>query len=151
MRGTAQPGEIPLLMRDAWHLDAHRGPMPALLEPPELVSAIFKIPVRELTVGDEISTAFGKFYVDDVCCTPDHRSVVLYTRAPGLVSRFGIAVREFASGSCEALLLNSVHPDSWLGRVYFRAIELGHHLVMEIALRRLSRAARRKGGGDPTR
>ncbi len=145
MRGTAQPDEIPEPMRDAWHLDAHRGPMPALLEPPELVSAIFKIPVRELAVGDEISTAFGKFYVDDLSSTPNHRSLLLHTWAPGLVSRFGIAVRESARGSCEALLLNSVHPNSWLGRAYFRIIEVGHHVVMEVALRRLARAARHEG------
>lgn len=106
MRGTAQPDEIPELMRDAWHLDAHRGPMPALLEPTELVSAIFKLPVRELAVGDEIATAFGRSYVDGLSFTPDHRSILLHTRAPGLLSRFGIAVFESGSGSCEALLLN---------------------------------------------
>ncbi len=145
MRGTAQPGEIPELMRDAWHLDAHRGPMPALHEPAELVSAIFKIPVRELAVDDEISTAFGKFYVDDLSSTPNRRSILLRTSAPGLVSHFGIAVRDSGRGSCEALLLNSVHPNSWLGRAYFRVIEVGHHLVMEVALRRLARAARREG------
>ena len=145
MRGTAQPGEIPELMRDAWHLDAHRGPMPALLEPAELVSAIFKIPLRELAVDDEISTAFGKFYVDDLSSTPNRRSILLHTWAPGLVSHFGIAVRDSGQGSCEALLLNSVHPNSWLGRAYFRVIEVGHHLVMEVALRRLARAARREG------
>ena len=145
MRGTAQPGEIPELMRDAWHLDAHRGPMPALLEPAELVSAIFKIPVRELAVDDEISTAFGKFYVDDLSSTPNRRSILLRTSAPGLVSYFGIAVHDSGRGSCEALLLNSVHPNSWLGRAYFRVIEVGHHLVMEVALRRLARAARCEG------
>lgn len=144
MRGTARADEIPDLMRDAWHLDAHRGPVPALLEPPELVSAIFKIPVRELVVGDEISTAFGKFYVDELSSSPDHRSILLHTSAPGLLSRFGISVRESRSGAVEALLLNSVHPNSWLGRIYFRVIEVGHHLVMEISLRRLGRAARHK-------
>ena len=143
MRGTAHPDEIPELMRGAWHLDAHRGPMPALLEPPELVSAIFKIPVRELAMHDEISTPFGKFYVDDLSSTPSHRRVLLHTSAPGLLSRFGIAVRESGQGACEALLLNSVHPSSWLGRAYFRIIEVGHHLVMELALRRLARAASR--------
>ena len=144
MRGTAQVDEIPELMRDAWHLDAHRGPVPALLDPAELVSAVFKIPVRELEVGDEIATAFGKFYVDDLSSSRDHRSILLRTSAPGLLSRFGISVRESGSGAFEALLLNSVHPSSWLGRFYFRVIEVGHHLVMEISLRRLGRAARHK-------
>lgn len=138
-------------MRDAWHLDAHRGPIPGLLEPAELVSASFGIPVRELSLGDEVSTPFGKFYVDDLSSDPAARSVrsiLLHTRAPGLLSRFGISVRESGDGTCEALLLNSVHPTSWLGRAYFRTIEIGHHLAMEIVLRRLARAARLRGASN---
>lgn len=145
MRGTAQPNEIPELMRGAWHLDAHRGPVPTLLEPPELVSAIFNLPVRELAVGDAISTVFGVFYVDELASTVSRRSILLHTWAPGLVARFGIAVLASGQGTYEALLLNSVHPRSWLGRAYFRTIELGHHFFMEVALRRLARAGRGMG------
>ena len=94
MRAAPISDQVPELMQGAWHLDAHRGPMPGMLDAPELVSAVFKVPRRELAVADEVST-----------------------------------------------LLNSVHPTSWLGRVYFRLIEIGHHLIMEVALRRLDRAA----------
>lgn len=144
MRATPSSGEVPELMRDAWHLDAHRGPMPGMLDPQGLVAAVFHVPRRELTIGDEVSTGvFGKFYVDDLSSQPDHRSILLHTWAPGLVSRLAMAVKRSADGSVEATLLNSVHPTSWFGRVYFRFIEIGHHLVMEVALRRLARAARR--------
>ncbi len=142
MRAKPISDEVPELMRGAWHLDAHRGPMPGMLDPPELVSAVFKIPRRDLALEDEVSTIFGKFYVDDLYSQPDYRSILLHTWAPGSTSRFAIAVKRLSDGSCEAILPNSVQPISWLGRVYFRLIEFGHHLVMEVALRRLARAAR---------
>jgi hypothetical protein len=146
MRATPISDEVPELMQDAWHLDAHRGEMPGMLDPAELVAAVFNIPRRELAIGDEVSTGmFGKFYVDELSSQPDHRSILLHTRAPGLTSRFAVAVRRYSDGSREAILHNSVHPTSWLGRVYFRFIEIGHHLVMEVALRRLARAARDSG------
>lgn len=128
-------------MQGAWHLDAHRGPIPRLLDPSELVAAVFGLPRRALDIDDEVPTGiFGKFYVDDLSFQPDERSILLHTWAPGLTSRFAIAARRLPDGSCEALLLNSVHPTSWVGRVYFRLIEFGHHIVMEVALRRLARA-----------
>lgn len=141
MRATPKEEKVPEPMRGAWHLDVHCGPMPGLLDPPELVSAVFRIPCRELAVGDELRTGFGSFYVDDLTAQPERRSLLLHTWAPGSTSRFGISVERVADGSCEAVLYNSVHPTGWLGRLYFRAIELGHHAVMEIALRRLARAA----------
>lgn len=147
MRDAPREDEAPEPMRGAWHLDVHRGPMPDLLDPPDLVAAVFRIPRRELALGDEVGTAFGKFHVDDLVREESRRAVLLRTAAPGSTSRFAIAVRRRADGACEAVLHNSVHPTSWLGRLYFRAIEVGHHGVMEIALRRLARAARARAEG----
>jgi deazaflavin-dependent oxidoreductase (nitroreductase family) len=58
------------------------------------------------------------------------------------VARFGITVRGTSEGSFQAVLHNSVHPRSWLGRLYFWLIESGHHVAMEVALRRLAARAR---------
>lgn len=150
-RVDVDPSELPHPMRDAWHVDIHRGAIPALLDPVELVSAAFNIPVAQLAIGHAVSTPFGEFYVDHLTTEPAMRFVLLHTWAPGSTARFGIMVRERTHGACEAVLFNSVHPTSWLGRVYFRAIELGHHLAMEVVLRRLSRRARDVGVGGPTR
>ena len=133
--------ELPDLMRGAWHIDVHRGPVPALLDPANLVCAAFNVRLKELAVGDVVSTPFGKFYVDRVTNEPSNRSVLLHTHAPGSTARFGIVARECTPDSCEAVLFNSVHPTSWFGRLYFRIIELGHHAAMELVLRRLSRRA----------
>ena len=112
MRATPISEEVPELMQDAWHLDAHRGEMRAMLSPAELVAAVFNIPRRELAIGDEVSTGmFGKFYVDDLSSEPNHRSILLHTWAPGLTSRFAVAVKRNSDGSHEAILLNSVHPN----------------------------------------
>jgi hypothetical protein len=146
MRVTPALDEVPDPMKDAWHLDAHSGSMPGILDPSALVAAVFRIPHRELAIGDEVSTGvFGMFYVDELCAHPERPSILLRTWAPGLISRFAIAVKRSAGQACEVTLLNSVHPTSWLGRVYFRLIEVGHHVVMEFALRRLARAARNPG------
>ena len=134
--------EIPEPMRGAWHLDAHRGTMERVLPPAQLVSAVFRIPRRPLQVGDDVSTGFGRFHVDALDWGVDRSSILLHTWAPGSVSRFSIAVDRNGDGRCIATLLNTVHPSSALGRLYFRLIELGHHVVMEIALRRLASAAR---------
>ena len=142
MRAPVLPEDVHSAMRDAWHVDLHRGSMSALLDPADLVSAVFKIPRCELKVGASVSTPFGKFFVDELATKPDNCRVLLHTSAPGLVSRFEIRARQVSPGSCEALLLNSVHPTSRLGRVYFRLIEFGHHIVMEVALGRLAKAAR---------
>jgi len=141
-RARTEETKVPELMLGAWHIDVHIAPMPALLAPSLLVAAIFKIPVKALAIGDEVRTIFGKFYVDDLVeGTASH--ILLHTWAPGSISRFSITVQRIASGSFEAILHNSVHPTSWLGRLYFRAIEPGHHLAMEVALRRLVSSARR--------
>jgi len=129
-------------MQGAWHVDTHVGPMPALLAPADLVAAVFGLSLASLAPGDCVQTLFGKFYVDEASTGNDDAHVLLRTWAPGLVSRFAITVRRTRAGDYRAILRNSVHPTSWLGRVYFRAIELGHHALMEIALRRLARRAR---------
>ena len=144
MRASPLPEDVPNVMRDAWHVDLHRGSMSVLLDSADLVSAVFKIPRCELKIGASVSTPFGKFFVDELATKPDNCRVLLHTSAPGLVSRFEIRARQVSPGSCEALLLNSVHPTSRLGRVYFRLIEFGHHIVMEVALWRLAKAARRR-------
>lgn len=142
MRSTPRPEEVPEAMAGAWHLDAHRGPMSDLVEPARMVSAVFGLSLPELAAGDEVSTMFGIFHVEALEERPDFRSVLLRIWAPGSTARFSISVERSEEGACEALLLNSVHPTSWVGRFYFRTIEVGHHLVMEIALRRLARTAR---------
>ena len=97
MRATPVSHEVPKLMEGAWHLDAHRGSMPCMLDPSELVAAVFKIPLRELTIGDEVSTGiFGKFYVDDLSCEPDYCSILLHTWAVGSTSRFSMAVKRLS-------------------------------------------------------
>lgn len=144
-RALAKDTAIPKLILGAWHIDVHIGAIPALLTPSSLVAAVFKIPVKALAIGDEVRTIFGKFYVDDLRESDTASHVLLHTWAPGSISRFAITVRRSASGSVDAILHNSVHPTSWLGRVYFRAIEAGHHIAMETALRRLASSARGSG------
>ncbi len=133
---------VPELMRDAWHVDIHRGPLPGLLEASEMVAAVFNINLDALAEGDVVQTPFGKFYADEVASEPDRRFALLHTWAPGSTSRFALEACRADSGDCEAVLYNSVHPTSWLGKLYFRAIQLGHDLMMNVALRRLARAAR---------
>ncbi len=143
MRVSPERTGVPKPMQGAWHIDAHVGPMPSLLSPADLVAAVFKLPVTRLTLGDCVKTGFGRFYVDDLRADPSGSHVLLRTWAPGLVARFAITVHETSTGGFQAVLHNSVHPSSWVGRLYFRLIEPGHHLVMEIALRRLAARARR--------
>ena len=128
-------------MRGAWHLDVHAGELPALLEPNEMVAAVFKVAVPALSQGDVIHTAFGKFYADEVSCEPERRFALLHTWAPGSTSRFALEATRNPQGTCEAVLYNSVHPTNWVGKAYFRAIQIGHNLIMHVALRRLARAA----------
>jgi deazaflavin-dependent oxidoreductase (nitroreductase family) len=147
MRASSDETDMPTPMRGAWHVDTHVGPLQALLSPPESVAAVFGLSLAGLVPGGCVQTLFGKFYVDDVSASDEASHVLLHTWAPGLVSRFAITLRRNPAGGYEAILRNSVHPTSWIGRVYFRAIEVGHHAVMEIALRRLARRARRGAGG----
>lgn len=133
---------VPKLMRGAWHVDIHRGELPALLEPNEMVAAVFNIHLPALSQDDVVQTPFGKFYADEVSSEADRRFALLHTWAPGSTSRFALEAARTQAGSCQAVLYNSVHPTSWLGKAYFRAIQLGHNLIMHIALRRLARAAK---------
>ncbi len=148
MRVSPECTELPKPMQGAWHVDAHVGPMPSLLSPADLVAAVFEFRATRLTLGDCVKTAFGRFYVDDLRVDPSGSHVLLRTWAPGLVARFAITVHETSQGSFQAVLHNSVHPSSWIGRVYFRLIEFGHHVVMEIALRRLGARARNATPGS---
>lgn len=134
---------VPERMKDAWHVDIHRGSLPALLEPSEMVAAVFNINLGALAEGDVVQTPFGKFYADEVASEPERRFALLHTWAPGSTSRFALEACRADSGSCEAVLYNSIHPTSWLGKLYFRTIQLGHNVVMHVALRRLARAATR--------
>lgn len=135
--------EVPELMRDAWHIDIHRGSLPGLLEPSEMVAAVFNIDLDALAEGDVVQTPFGKFFADEVTSEPERRFALLHTWAPGSTSRFALEASRADRGSYEAVLYNSVHPTSWFGKLYFRAIQLGHNVVMHVALRRLAHAARR--------
>jgi hypothetical protein len=146
MRVPLLPEDLHPAMGDAWHVDLHRGSMSVLLDPAGLVSAVFKIPRCELRVGAPVSTPFGKFFVDELATKAEDCRVLLHTRAPGLISRFEIRARQVSPSSCEVSLLNSVHPTSRLGRVYFRLIEFGHHVAMEVALARLAKVARGSRG-----
>jgi deazaflavin-dependent oxidoreductase (nitroreductase family) len=150
MRVSSDDTVVPAAMREAWHLDTHVGRMPDLLAPAELVAAVFGLSLTDLVPGDCVHTIFGRFHVDEVCGDDTGSHVLLHTWSPGLVSRFSIDVRRTPMGDCRATLRNSVHPTSWVGRVYFRTIEIGHHAAMEIALRRLARRAQR-GAGPPER
>ncbi len=132
---------VPEPMRDAWHIDVHRGSLPALLEPSEMVAAVFNIGIEALAKGDVVQTPFGKFYTDEVASEPERRFALLHTWAPGSTARFALEARRTDSGPCEAVLYNSVHPTSWFGKLYFRAIQPGHNIVMHVALRRLAHAA----------
>lgn len=129
-------------MRGAWHTDAHVGSLSRLLTPGDLVASVFFRGVAELIPGQEIRTIVGRFDVDEVVAEPDCSHVLLRINGPGLVSRFGLTVTPGQEGRWTVTLLNSVHPSSWLGRLYFRLIEPFHHFLMEhVALRRLAARA----------
>src|SRR5262249_35331787 len=142
-RTHAEEARVPALMAGAWHVDVHRGTMPASLTPSALVAAVFKIPETALAAGDEVRTPFGRFHVENLHENDAASHVQLRTWAPGSISRFAITVRRTPTDGFEAVLHNSVHPTSWVGRLYFRAIEAGHHIAMRVALRRLASAAGR--------
>lgn len=141
MRVPVSPEDLPERMRRSWHVDAHRGRLPVMLSPHALVSAVFALDLPSLEPGQSIRTAFGRFDTEEVRETPGVSSVTLRTSAPGLVAHFNLTAVESASGSRSVVLYNSVEPGSWVGRLYFRAIEPFHHVAMEVALRRLARAS----------
>jgi len=143
MRVEVQAEVLPPGMAGAWHIDAHATSLSAPLNTAELVSAVFNLRAVALTRGDILRTVAGRFQAEMVRDEPGLSQVVLLTRAPGLQARFGITARQSAEGGVSVLLHNSVHPDSWVGHVYFRAIEPFHHLLMEwVVLRRLRERAR---------
>jgi len=146
MRVPVSPEDLPERMRGSWHVDAHRGPLPVMLSPHALVSTVFALDLTSLEPGQSIRTAFGRFDTEEVREAPGVSSVTLRTSAPGLVALFNLTAIESSSGSRSVVLYNSVEPRSWVGRLYFRAIEPFHHVAMEVALRRLgrSRATRRR-------
>jgi len=90
-----------------------------------------------------LHTQAGRFRVEYIDESPPVSQVVLLTDAPGLEARFGITAEATAEGS-DVILHTSVHPRSWVGRLYYRLIEPFHHLLMEqLLLRRLRRRALR--------
>lgn len=144
MRIHPKEESLPPGMAGAWHTDAHMTSLRAPLNTAQLVSAVFNLPVRTLTSGDTVRTVVGEFQVETVRDDSGLSQVVLLTRAPGMYARFGITAAERQEGEPSVVLHNSVHPYSWVGRVYFRLIEPFHHLLMErIALSRLRKQARR--------
>jgi len=106
-----------------------------------MVGAVFGLALAPLVPGDEVHTMFGKFTADEVRSEPDRSFALLSTWAPGSTSRFALEARRCSGGVWEAVLTNSVHPSGWIGRAYFRAIQVGHEVVMRVALRRLARVA----------
>ena len=128
-------------MAGAWRVNAHACSLSFQLDASQLVSAIFSMRPRALGPGDWLRTKAGKFRVETVVDTPGDVQVVLLTDAPGLDARLGIAAKASSDGP-SVVLYTSVHPRSWVGRLYFRMIEPFHHVLMErLLLRRLRRKA----------
>ncbi len=129
-------------MAGAWHVNAHACGLPLQLDASQLVSAIFSMRPRPLAPGDVLRTQAGRFHVETVADAPGAVEVVLLTDAPGLDARLGIAAEASPRGSSSVVLYTSVHPRSWVGRVYFRRLEPFQHVLMEqLLLRRLRRRA----------
>ncbi|MEX0800140.1 MAG: DUF2867 domain-containing protein [Dehalococcoidia bacterium] len=130
-------------MAGAWRVNAHATKLAAHLDAAQLVSAVFSKRLRPLVQGEPLRTQAGKFTVEYLEESPLASQVVLLTDAPGLEARFGLTLGVTADGS-HVVLYTSVHPRSWVGRVYYRLIEPFHHLLMEqLLLRRLRRVASR--------
>ena len=134
---------VPPNMAGAWRINAHAAKLAARLDTTQLVSAVFNRRPRPLVQGEVLHTQAGKFRVETIDESPEVSQVVLLTDAPGLEARLSITA-EGADGGGDVILHTSVHPRSWVGRLYFRLIEPFHHLLMEqLVLRRLRRAALR--------
>lgn len=143
MRVEVREESLPLGMAGAWHIDAHATRLPALLTTAELVSAVFNLRLKPLFPGDFVKTIAGKFQVESVQEDGDVAQIVLLTGAPGLQARLGMTALQREDGECSVVVYNSVHPNSWVGRFYFRLIEPFHHLLVErVLLARLQERAR---------
>lgn len=147
MRIPADETALPPKMAGAWRVNAHAAKLAARLDAAQLVSAVFGKRTTPLVQGEALRTQAGKFQVEYVDEGPQTSQVVLLTDAPGLEARLGITA-EATAGGCDVILHTSVHPRSWVGRVYYRLIEPFHHLLMEqLLLRRLRRQALRLARG----
>ena len=143
MRVAIEGTALPPSMAGAWRVNAHAAKLVAHLDAAQLVSAVFSMRPRPLVQGEVLRTQAGRFRVEYLNESPQVSQVVLLTDAPGLEARLGITAEATAGGS-DVILHTSVHPRSWVGRLYFRLIEPFHHLLMEqLLLRRLRRRALR--------
>lgn len=139
MRVPIDEARLPPNMAGAWRVNAHAVNLPAGLDTAQLVAAVFSKRPRPLVLGELLRTQAGKFRVESIDEGPKGSQVVLLTDAPGLEARLGIT-SEAADGGYHVVLYTSVHPRSWVGRLYFRLIEPFHHLLMEhLLLPRLRR------------
>jgi hypothetical protein len=129
-------------MIGAWHSDAHMTVLAARPNTARLVAAFFNLKPRPLLPGDSVKTIAGKFQVETVREEGQVSQIVLLTGAPGLQARLGMTALQREDGECSVVVYNSVHPYSWVGRVYFRLIEPFHHLLVErVLLARLRKRA----------
>ena len=143
MRVPVEGTVLPPNMADAWRVNAHATKLAAHLDAAQLVSAVFGKRPRPLVEGEVLRTQAGRFRVETIDESPKLSQVVLLTDAPGLEARLAITAEATAGGS-DVILHTSVHPRSWVGRLYFRLIEPFHHLLVEqLLLRRLRRQALR--------
>ena len=143
MRIHPEEATLPPGMTGAWHSDAHSTVLSARLNTAQLVAGAFGLKPRSLFPGDSIKTIAGKFQVETVREEGYVSQIVLLTGAPGLQARFGMTASQREDGNCSVVVYNSVHPRSWVGRVYFRLIEPFHHLLVErVLLARLRKQAR---------
>lgn len=147
MRVPVEGTVLPPNMAGAWRVNAHAVRLVAHLDAAQLVSAVFSKRPRPLVQGEVLRTQAGRFRVETIDESPNVSQVVLLTDAPGLEARLGITAEVAARGS-DVILHASVHPRSWVGRLYFRLIEPFHHLLVEqLLLRRLRRVASRLARG----
>ena len=150
MRVPIDETVLPPNMAGAWRVNAHAAKLTARLDSAQLVSAVFSRRLSPLVQGEVLRTQAGRFQVEYLDESPKASQVVLLTDAPGLVARLGITAEATVGGS-DVILYTSVHPRSWVGRLYYRLIEPFHHLLMEqLLLRRLRRVALRLTRGNAT-
>lgn len=141
MRVPVNEGALPQKMAGAWRVNAHATKLVAHLDAAQLVAGVFGKRPKPLVQGEALRTQAGGFEVEYLDETAGVLRVVLLTDAPGLEARLGITAVATSGGS-DVVLYTSVHPRSWVGRLYYRLIEPFHHLLMEhLLLRRLRRRA----------
>jgi len=142
MRIRIDEAALPLAMADAWEVNTHACDLPVQLDASQLVATVFSIKSKPLVVGERLRTQAGRFDIESVMDRPEAVQVVLRTWAPGLEARFGITSAA-SNGGSRIVLLTSVQPSSWIGRVYYRAISPLHHMLMEqVLVRRLRRKSK---------